>query len=148
MFYMDGFSMRRLLRQRSLLRDLALQAIRPCLLAITAVVSTACAGNPAPASPEASPEAIAREAVAGNLGIAPDQVRVISSEAREFADASLGCPGPGMAYAQVITPGHRVIVEANGRRFDVRVAGSLGRICQPRKASPQPGPGGPARPQE
>jgi len=65
--------------------------------------------------------------------MAPTATRVISSVARDFPDASLGCPQPGMAYAQVITPGFQVLVEADGRRFDVRVAGTVGQICYRRK---------------
>lgn len=75
------------------------------------------------------PAAIARELVAARVGMAPAQVRVWTVTPRTFADASLGCPEPGMAYAQVLTPGHVVGVEADGRRFEVRVAGSSGRIC-------------------
>lgn len=91
------------------------------------------------------PADIAREAVADALGVSSGTVRVISIEARDFPDGSLGCPQPGAAYAQVITPGHRVLVEADGRRFDVRVAGAVGRICRPRK--PTTG-GGAVRPRE
>jgi hypothetical protein len=87
-----------------------------------------------PESPD--PEAVARQTVASTLGIDPTEARVISSEPVDFADASLDCPQPGAAYAQVITPGFRILVEANGRRFDVRVAGTGGRICYRRKASP------------
>ena len=75
--------------------------------------------------------------VAERLGIAAADVGVISVLARDFSDSSLDCPEPGMSYLQVITPGHQVIVEADGRRFDVRVAGEHGRICHRRK------PGGP-----
>lgn len=141
---MGKFSETRLLRRRAFLRDLALRAIPPVLLALAALSSTACAADPEPAGPEA----IALQAVVDALGIAPDRVRVISSESRDFPDASLGCPQPGMAYAQVITPGHRVLVEADGRRFDVRVAGSLGRICHLRKPTPDRGPSVPVLPRE
>jgi len=78
---------------------------------------------------------IARQTVALALGIAPDSAKVISTVPRDFPDASLGCPQPDMAYAQVITPGFQVLVEADGRRFDVRVAGTTGRICHRRKAA-------------
>lgn len=121
---MGDFSVTRLLRRPSLLRDLALLVLS----------SSACAAEPEVARPgSTAPEAIALQSVADALGIAPTGARVISSEFRDFPDASLGCPQPGMAYAQVITPGYRVLVEANGRRFDVRVAGTQGRICYLRK---------------
>jgi hypothetical protein len=83
-----------------------------------------------------APETIARRAVADALGLDPAEFRVISSVPRDFPDASLGCPQPDAAYAQVITPGYQVLIEADGRRFDVRVAGPTGRICQRHKMLP------------
>jgi hypothetical protein len=126
---MDDWGVTSLLRRRAHRRDLALRPGRAALLALAVLSSAACAADPEPAGPEA----IALQAVAEALGVAPAGARVISSEFRDFPDASLDCPQPGMAYAQVITPGHRVLVEANGRRFDVRVAGTRGRICYLRK---------------
>jgi hypothetical protein len=84
---------------------------------------------------QADASAVARQTVARALGIAPTDARVISIEPRTFRDASLDCRQPDTAYAQVITPGFRVLVEANGRRFDVRVAGTEGSICYQRKRS-------------
>ena len=40
-----------------------------------------------------------------------------------------------MSYLQVVTPGHRVLMEADGRRFDVRVTDGFGRLCRQRKPS-------------
>jgi hypothetical protein len=75
------------------------------------------------------PAVIARDLVAGQVGVPPAEVRILGVTARAFPDGSLDCPVAGMAYAQVITPGHQVSAEAAGRRFDVRVAGGSGRIC-------------------
>lgn len=86
-----------------------------------------------------SPEVIARRTVTDAFRVAPGSVRVISSVPRDFADASLGCPQPGMAYAQVITPGYQVLIEADSRRFDVRIAGTTSRICYRRKSLPASG---------
>ena len=82
-----------------------------------------------PAKVGSEPEAVAISTVATQTGLAPDQFNVISSEAVNFSDASLGCPQPGMAYPQVITPGYRVLVEGDGQNFDVRVSGKRGLIC-------------------
>jgi len=89
------------------------------------------AADPSPTDPNT----VARQTVAAALGINETEARVISREERDFADGSLDCPQPGTAYAQVITPGFRILVEANGRRFDVRVAGTGGRICYRRQAN-------------
>ncbi len=55
--------------------------------------------------------------LAKELNIAPDQVEIRSAEQREWSDSSLGCPEPGRAYMQVITPGYKVILFANGREY-------------------------------
>lgn len=46
-----------------------------------------------------------------------DQITVVSTEQVEWSNASLGCPQPDMMYAQVITPGYRIILEANGQTY-------------------------------
>jgi hypothetical protein len=56
--------------------------------------------------------------LAGQLGIAAEAITVRSVEAVEWSDASLGCPEPGMMYAQVITPGYRIVLEANGQSYE------------------------------
>ena len=57
----------------------------------------------------------AQEKLAERLGVPVDQVRLVRYVEVEWSDASLGLPQPGVAYAQVITPGYRVILEAEGR---------------------------------
>lgn len=58
--------------------------------------------------PAAGPAvAAARADAAVLLGGAPDDYAVVSVEAVDWPDASLGCPGDGFA-AQVITPGYLV----------------------------------------
>ncbi len=93
-----------------------------------------------PAKVASGPEAVAISTVAAETGLAPDQFNVISSEAVNFSDASLGCPQPGMAYPQVITPGYRVLVEGGGQSFDVRVSGNRGRICDTPRSEGTPRP--------
>lgn len=93
-----------------------------------------------PAKVASSPEAVAISTVAAQTGLAPDQLNIISSEAVNFSDASLGCPQPGMAYPQVITPGYRVLVEGGGQSFDVRVSGRRGRICDNPRSQGVPRP--------
>lgn len=55
--------------------------------------------------------------LAERLGIKADQVAVIAAESVEWRDASLGCPQPGMMYAQVITPGYLIVLEAGGTQY-------------------------------
>jgi hypothetical protein len=48
----------------------------------------------------------------------PSEVGVVSVEAVEWADAGLDCPDPEMSYAQVITPGFLIVLEAADRTFE------------------------------
>ena len=63
--------------------------------------------------------------LAGRLGIAETGIRVIAVEEVTWSDAGLGCPQPGMNYAQVVTDGMRVILEAKATFYDYR-SGGLG----------------------
>jgi len=51
------------------------------------------------------------------FGVDTNQIRVIEARAVAWPDASLGCPQPEMAYAQVITPGYWVLLEADGKQY-------------------------------
>lgn len=58
---------------------------------------------------------------ARRAGVDRAQVVVTVGEAVEWPDGSLGCPQPGVAYLQVITPGYRVQLEAGASSYDYRV---------------------------
>jgi hypothetical protein len=60
----------------------------------------------------------ARAAVAQQLGISPAQVTVASVQEVEWSDTSLGCPEPGMDYAQEVTPGYLIRLSASGQSFE------------------------------
>ena len=78
--------------------------------------SDAATAQPGPAS-NAQAE-LARQALAKELGVDAAAIRVAQIEEVEWRDSSLGCPKPGMNYLQVITPGYRVVLEAQGRRYE------------------------------
>ena len=59
----------------------------------------------------------ARVQLAQKLGINVEEIFLFSVDAVEWPDASLGCPQAGVMYAQVITPGYRILLEANGQVF-------------------------------
>ncbi len=54
-------------------------------------------------------------------GLNPSLISVKSFEAQEFGNTSLGCPQPGQMYAEVITPGYRIVLEAQGQEYDYRL---------------------------
>ncbi len=69
----------------------------------------------------AAAEAIVYWAVndlAERLGASRETVRVIEVQSVEWRDSSLGCPEPGMVYAQVITPGYLIVLEAGEAQYE------------------------------
>ena len=56
----------------------------------------------------------ARTDMAERLGIPRDEIEVVLLESVQWRDSSLGCPQPGMMYAQVITPGYRFVLSGGG----------------------------------
>jgi hypothetical protein len=84
---------------------------------------------------EASAEVVAaaKERLASELDISTEVVEVIAVESVEWSDASLGCPEPGKMYAQVITPGYRVLLRVEGEQFEVHTdrGGRAAVICEP-----------------
>jgi len=51
------------------------------------------------------------------FAIRADQIQVVEARAVTWPDASLGCPQPDLAYAQVLTPGYLVLLEADGKQY-------------------------------
>ncbi len=63
----------------------------------------------------------------GTIGVAP----LTELEPAEWSDASLGCPEEGMFYAQVITPGYRLVFDVDGTPVEVHTNsdGSSAVVC-------------------
>ncbi|MGH2534451.1 MAG: hypothetical protein ACRDJW_19460 [Thermomicrobiales bacterium] len=72
--------------------------------------------TPAADQPAAVDAALAD--AAAQLGVDAAELTVTTVEAREWPDASLGCPKPDEVYAQVITPGYLIVVEAAGQALE------------------------------
>lgn len=77
--------------------------------------------TPAPLSPAAQDAAeMLKDEVAEEVGVAPEELEVISAEEVQWSDTSLGCPEPGVMYAQVIVPGWKIIfLDAAGESYEV-----------------------------
>jgi hypothetical protein len=61
--------------------------------------------------------------LARRTGVDPADIAVVSAEEVTWRDGSLGCPEPGMMYPQVLTNGSRVVLEADGRRYEYHAGG-------------------------
>ena len=87
--------------------------------------------NPLPGSAEALTAVMAD--LAGRVRIATtDDVTLISMESMDWSDASLGCPEEGMMYAQVITPGYLMVLEADGQQYTYHTDQNTSvTLCEP-----------------
>lgn len=75
--------------------------------------------------------------MAERLDIAEDEVMLVQIEAVQWRDGSLGCPQPGMMYAQVITPGYRFVLEAKEKLYEYHSAQESEKaiLCQENAAA-------------
>lgn len=84
-----------------------------------------------PAPPVGTTAADAVADLAARLGVDPQEVTVVRDEAVTWRDGSLGCPVPGMAYTQALTPGRLVVLEAAGRTVEYHSGGQRGLfLCE------------------
>ena len=113
------------------------------LLALVALLSWNAA--PGAASGLASPAAQVRDGdvaraiveqvradAAHRAGVALTETHILRVEARDWSDASLGCPQPGRQYAQVVTPGYLVVAWAANRELEYHTdTGHMIVLCEP-----------------
>ena len=77
------------------------------------------------------------EDAAARSGTARSTINELRGEATQFPNAALGCPQAGRAYANHVVNGYFVLLEANGERFDYRVAANGTFIVCTRPGAPQ-----------
>jgi len=68
--------------------------------------------------PLSSVEMAVVKQLAGNLGLNAKSVSLVSDKSVEFGDACLDISMPDMMCAQVITPGHMIVLQANGVQYE------------------------------
>ncbi len=69
-------------------------------------------------SVEAAMLDLVKQDLAKQLSVTVDQITVVSVTPMEWPDSSLGCPQPGMAYSQIVTPGYRIILSQGQKQYD------------------------------
>lgn len=60
----------------------------------------------------------AKKDLAQRLSIPISQIIVIDARDVTWSNSSLGCPQPGMLYTEVLTPGHLILLNANGQNYE------------------------------
>jgi hypothetical protein len=97
----------------------------PLLIAV-ALLAAGCSlvgGSTGPSAPPSVPPAAqgavdaSTSALASRLGVDPGTIALVSVEPTDWPDASLGCPAPDTMYAQVVTPGFLVVLDAQGTTY-------------------------------
>lgn len=76
----------------------------------------------------------ALSALSQNLDLTPEQIKLVSTEAVDWPDGCLGISMEGISCAQVITPGFRVTLEADGRQVEYRT-NQDGSLIRPETAA-------------
>lgn len=73
-------------------------------------------------------------ALASVLDVDEGEIEVVSTEAVDWPDSSLGAPEEGKMYMQVITPGFKIIYKAQGKAYEVHTNqdGILAVLVEPR----------------
>ncbi|OGG14735.1 hypothetical protein A2773_03920 [Candidatus Gottesmanbacteria bacterium RIFCSPHIGHO2_01_FULL_39_10] len=72
----------------------------------------------------------AKTDLAQKLNIQEKEISVKNIEKKDWSDSSLGCPKPGMMYAQVITPGYLITLEAGGQEYNYHTSSEIVSLCQ------------------
>ena len=73
----------------------------------------------------------ARAAAARELHAQASEFTVVTIEAAQWSDSSLGCRKPNAMYQEVMSSGYTVVLERKGERHQVNVAGSRAVMCGP-----------------
>ena len=66
----------------------------------------------------------AKADLAQRLNVAPGDIEVVLVEDVVWPDGSFGCPQPGMAYAQVLQEGLRVLLRYGGNEYAYHSGGA------------------------
>ncbi|MDH4274230.1 MAG: hypothetical protein OEW08_04250 [Gammaproteobacteria bacterium] len=101
----------------------------PCLMLITVVAMAL-----------DKEEAVRKASMALRELVHDADITVVRVEPKEWRNSSLGCPQPGMMYAQVMMSGFRVELKANGKLYDWRVSDHSARLCETNAKKSPPSP--------
>jgi len=88
--------------------------------------------NPVPSSPV--PQGLqsliekAKEDLSIRLSIPISQNQLADARDVVWSNSSLGCPQPGMAYAEVLTPGYLIFLNVNNKDYEYHAGKSTKRM--------------------
>jgi hypothetical protein len=76
----------------------------------------------------AAVEEVVIKQLAANLGLQESDISVVSSTIIEFNDACMGVAMEGVMCAQMVTPGHIIVLEANGVQYEYHTNADGSRV--------------------
>jgi hypothetical protein len=80
--------------------------------------------------PEAAPlVAQAKADATSRTNTSANAWTVLDVEPKEWPDASLGCPKPGVMYIQVVTRGYLIILSSGGRTLEYHASAASVAYC-------------------
>jgi hypothetical protein len=84
-------------------------------------------------SPQAQPAInLAKDDLTKRTKLGVDAIGVTSVASATWPDSSLGCPQPGFMYSQMVTPGYRIVLSAQGKAYEYHSdRGTRVVLCQP-----------------
>jgi hypothetical protein len=81
----------------------------------------------------------AKADLAERLSLSVEEILVVEATGVTWPDSSLGCPQEGMGYAQVLTPGYLIRLQAGDQEFEYHAnRGTQVFYCE-NPAQPVPG---------
>ena len=80
------------------------------------------------AQESADVEQLVIKQLAANLGLQESDISVVSSTTIEFNDACMGVAMEGIMCAQVVTPGHIIVLEANSVQYEYHTNADGSRV--------------------
>jgi hypothetical protein len=63
----------------------------------------------------------AKADLAQRLSVQATQIKALETKEVVWPDTSLGCPQPGIAYAQILTPGYLIRLAYSGNEFEYHI---------------------------
>jgi hypothetical protein len=73
---------------------------------------------------------LAKKDLAQRLGVEEQSISLVGQiEEVTWPDTSLGCPEPGMMYAQVLTPGYRFTLQSGAKVYEYHSGKGVVKLC-------------------
>jgi hypothetical protein len=76
------------------------------------------------------------------LSIPVTDIKVLDSRSVIWSNSSLGCPQPGMLYAEVLTPGYLILLNVDGQDYEYHAGRNSDNFLCEKPIPPVPGMSG------